>query len=132
MYLQIVLVALSGDLLHFPDHTPVSSIWTQAHQCTALASSIWQNPGKTCKFIVIHILALQQLSINTKKNFTLQSRVKKNQQKDQIIVENSSNKSIFVLLITTCRKLIADLPFLKKLILFVIAFCNSIYLQAIS
>ena len=70
MYLQIVLVVLSGD------HTPVSSIWTQAHQCTALASSIWQNPGKTCKFIVI--TALQQLSINTKKNCTLQSRVKKN------------------------------------------------------
>ena len=70
MYLQIVMVALSGD------HTPVSSVWTQAHQCTALASSIWQNPGKTCKFIVI--TALQQLSINTKKNCTLQSRVKKN------------------------------------------------------
>ena len=67
MYLQIVLVVLSGELLHFPDHTPVSSIWTQAHQCTALASSIWQNPGKTFKFIVIHIIALQQLSINTKK-----------------------------------------------------------------
>ena len=36
------------------------------------------------------------------------------------------------MLITTCRKLIADLPFLKKLLLFVIGFCNSIYLQAIS
>ena len=77
MYLQIVLVALSGNLLHFPNHTPVSSIWTQAHQCTALASSIWQNPGKTCKFIVTHITALQRLSINTKKNCTLQSRVNK-------------------------------------------------------
>ena len=36
------------------------------------------------------------------------------------------------MLITTFRKLIADLPFLKKLLLFVIALCNSIYLQAIS
>ena len=33
----------------------------------ALASSIWQNPGKTCKFIVTHITALQRLSIKSKQ-----------------------------------------------------------------
>ena len=47
------------------------------------------------------VTALQQLSINTKKNFIPQLRVKKNKQKDQI-VENSSNELIFELLITTC------------------------------
>ena len=62
------------------------------------------------------VTALQQLSINTKKNFIPQLRVKKNKQKDQI-VENSSNELIFELLITTCtcKKLRAELPFIKAI-----------------
>ena len=56
----------------------------------------------------------------------IQEKLEKNWHKDQTTAENSSNESIFEVLITTCRKLTAELPFIKKLLLFVIALCNSI------